>query len=784
MDNVLQNPNLGRPGSSDLANSFSLVETVDLVRGFFRRQYPMVLFCLACGIGLGLIRAYTAPASYTAHTMLMIDSGKVRVLQQQQSLLGELPLDTVQVDTQVEVIKSEGIALSVIKELKLTDDPEFVGTQSGLFGALYELALQPFFPAAPASQIGASENELTRRAVGRFQSARDVKRVMRTYVLDISFRSSSPGRAAQIANAIADAYILDQLDAKYQATKRASTWLQDRIIELRQQAITADRAVLEYKENNNIVSMGGGDGRLLSEQAVVDLNSQLSGARAAVSEAKARLDRIQEIMKQDRPDAYSTVVDDRATVTDQLRNDIINRLRTQWLELDRRYNIWISRYGGTHLAAVNLKTQMDELRRSMLDELGRIAESYKSDYEISKARLQSLEESLAKLISGAQLTNRGRLGLAELESRARAYHSIHDSFLQRYMEATQQQSVPITESRVITSAAGGGRSDTGMAKILMVAGSLGLLFGFGAAMLREAVDRVFRTTRQVETILKTNCLAALPVLKSVESRLSAAKSARIALTDEPGRSAKRVDPDLPRIFRQVLNEPLSAFAEGFRAIKVAVDISATIKENKVIGITSSLPNEGKSTAACNFAELIANSGARVILVDGDLRNPTLSHQLTPKADMGVLEVLSNRVEVHDAIHIDEMSGLAFLPAVIESRLAHSSDILASEAFKQLIDKLRKSYDYVIVDFPPLAPVVDVRATTKIVDSYVFVVEWGRTRINLVQHQLATAPEVYDRLLGVVLNKANTRILERYEDYYGRYYYHKKRYYSRYGYYTH
>ena len=225
---------------------------------------------------------------------------------------------------------------------------------------------------------------------------------------------------------------------------------------------------------------------------------------------------------------------------------------------------------------------------------------------------------------------------------------------------------------------------------------------------------------------------------------------------------------------------MSAFAEGFRAVKVAADISGSIKTNKVIGITSSLPHEGKTTVASNFAESIAHAGRKVILIDGDLRNPTLSRRLVSKPDVGVLEVIAGKIELRDAIYTDNLSGLAFLPAVIESRLAHSSEILSSEVFRQLIDRLRKSYDYIIIDLPPLAPVVDARATTNIVDSYVFVIEWGKTRTNMVQRQLSSAPEIFDRLLGVVLNKANVKVLERYEDYYGRSYY-KKNYYARYGY---
>ena len=124
----------------------------------------------------------------------------------------------------------------------------------------------------------------------------------------------------------------------------------------------------------------------------------------------------------------------------------------------------------------------------------------------------------------------------------------------------------------------------------------------------------------------------------------------------------------------------------------------------------------------------------------------------------------------DAIYIDEETGLRFLPAVMNSRLTYTNEILASDAFKNFVDSLRKDYDYILIDFSPIAPVVDVRATTQIVDCYIYVIEWGKTQMNLVQHQLSGFPELYDRLLGVVLNKADVRVLERYETYYGKYYY--------------
>lgn len=792
--------------------SFSLSETAESISAFVRRQFPIFVFVLACAIGLGLVYLFTTPASYTSHAMLLIDSSKLRILQQ-EAPLGDIPIDTAQVETQVEILKSENIGLSVIKDLKLTEDPELAGSGGGLVGSILGLF------APPKAQ---SETGLTRQALAVFLAKRVISRVGRTYVLDIGYTSLNPSRSAEIANAIADAYIVDQLESKYQATRRASGWLQDRIKDLRKQASDADRAVLDYKEKNNIVAVGGGASggnsgpRLLGEQQLEELNSQLGTARANAEEAKARLERITEVLKKDVPEA---------TVTDSLHSEVINRLRNNYLDMAAKEAIWSARYGSNHLAAVNLRTQMAELRRSILDELGRIAQGYKSDNEIAKTRVDALERNLQSLVANSQVINRDRLGLTDLESTAKVYHTIYDNFLQRYMEAIQQQSFPITEARVISAAAAPQHKSSPLTSfVLGIAGIIGLVLSCGVALLREAVDRVFRTAHQVEAKLNARCLAVLPLLaassspkgaqlaairsvshggaaggiaavvsppvtptqmgSSRESQIRDAGPAKVSqlVQSELNRSLSKKDvayfsrldgvaakrPIVPSrpFMRQVIDEPLSAFAEAFRSIKVAADISGS----RVIGITSSVPAEGKSTVSSNLAELMAHAGKRIFLLDGDLRNPSLSRALAPNSKVGLIEVLNGQAALDDAVYVDEDTGLRFLPSVLNGNFAHTNEILASDTFKNFVDGLRKDHDYVIIDLSPVAPVVDVRATTQVIDSYIYVIEWARTQINLVQHQLSSFPDLHDRLLGAVLNKADVRILARYETYYGKYYY--------------
>lgn len=726
----------------------------EILSSFFnilRRQFPTMLAIVSACLILALLYLFTAAPLYTSTASMVIDTRKVQLFQQ-QSILGDVAIDSATIETQVEILKSENISLAVIRELHLIEDPEFTGGGGGLLGSVIDVVAGLF----PSNQ-SVSEFELTRRALGRFEKSRTIKRVGLTYVMEIGFTSRDPAKAARIANAIADAYIVDQLEAKYQATRRASVWLQDRIKELRTQASAAQKAVVDFKTANNIVDTGG---RLMNEQQVAEVNSQLILAHAATAEAKARLDRMNDIVKQEVPDA---------SVADALKNETIVKLRGQYVDMAAKESIWSAKYGVDHLAAVNLRKQMAEIRRNITDELKRIQESYKSDYDIAVTREEAIKSSLANVVSESQLTNQAQVQLRELESSAQSYQAMYDNFLQRYMESVQQQSFPITEARLISAATTPLAKSHPKTLIILAAALLGsFVLSFGVAIARELADNVFRTTDQVDQVLGANCLAILPALSAVPSS-----------TALGNKLIGKNNPQQPNLLRYIVENPLSRFSEAVRSLKVAIDLNSIVRENRVIAITSTLPNEGKSTLSTNLAQLMAHSGARVILVDADLRNPSLSSALVPDAPIGLVDVIAQKARLVDALTIDPETKLSILPTGTTSKLLHTNEVLGSKPMQALITELRSKYDYVVLDMPPMAPVVDVRVTSSFVDAYVFVVEWGKTKVDVVRHNLRGSPEIRDKLLGVVLNKADTRVLARYESYHGRYYYQK--YYARYGY---
>ena len=513
---------------------------------------------------------------------------------------------------------------------------------------------------------------------------------------------------------------------------------------------------------------------------------------------------------------------------------MINKLREQYLELARRELDWATKYGADHLAVVNLRNQMGEIQNSIRAELQRIAETYKSDLEVAEQRENSVQKQLNQAVSHSQVNNEAQVSLRELQSNAESYQALYDNFLQRYMESVQQQSFPITDARVISAATRPlSKSNPRSKLVLALATIVGFGFGIVFAAWRELADRVFRTTNQVESILQCDCIALVPLLKQddqaesltsfggiqrfVRSRIGKLASnmsrrepdddvaealrrlaagrgdkgrgnsktaARELIVTNPTKSpitGQRIVP-VPGVYSTITEAPLCALTEAIRSIKIAVDLGSTKAGGQVIGFTSSVPNEGKSSIASGVARLAAQTGARTLLVDCDLRNPSLSRLLAPKATGGWLEVIKGELGIEKAIWVDQTTNLRFLPVAIpalQRRLVHSSEVLASEETRKFFDGLRQNYDYIFLDFAPLMPIVDVRASTKLVDLYIYVIEWGHTRTDHVEQALRSAKGVYEHLLGVVLNKVDLMSLGRYDGRGSAYYHHGN--YHRYGY---
>jgi succinoglycan biosynthesis transport protein ExoP len=437
----------------------------------------------------------------------------------------------------------------------------------------------------------------------------------------------------------------------------------------------------------------------------------------------------------------------------------------------RREADWSVRYGKNHNAVVNLRNQMRDLRRSINDELGRIEESIKSDYELAKKRQEEFDKRLGGLVSQSTEMNQAQITLFSLDAAAKSYRKLYDNFLQRHTESVQQQTFPVSEARQISAAS---VKQTGPKTALVAMGTIvaGAMIGVGFAAFREIMDRKFRTREQVQSVLATECLALVPVLadrKRIFSKpqplaLESRREEQLAINRREGRRSISVT---PKIMQTIIDAPGCAYAEAIRSIKLTIDMNNQANA-KIIGLTSSLPSEGKSTLAAAMATLIAQGGARVILVDCDVRHSSISRWLAPNANTGFIDVVAGTVDLTDAVWTDAATQLEFLP--VGASVPNATEFLASSAAKSLFDTLQIKYDYVIVDLAPLVASMDVRATSGFIDSYLLVIEWGSTKIEAVQYALRHAPAVHANIVGVVLNKVDMAAIGRYDSYGVNYYY--------------
>lgn len=766
--NMLQTDRLRAPAYDHEAESGGIGELINSGLAFLRRQYVVLFLATVLGMTACLIYLRITPPTYTAQVQVMLENTKTQFVQQ-QSILAEPAWDPTLFETQVQILKSRGMAVQIINQFKLADDPDFKPSPPVLPAVWQWLRALLGSPTSndPPPPLSSEPQE---GLITAFQNRVVVNRIGFSNLIEISYSSRNPIRAAEIANAIASAYLADQEKAKLETNRRARDWMQERLRELGDQALAAERAVNAYKSKNNIVIVSAG-GKPIDEQQVSELNSRSVAARAQTSDALAKLNRYEAILEAN-PASSLSIGNLDAAGADALSSPIITNLRQQYLELERRVAEWAPRFGRDHAAVVNLRNRMRELRASILDEVKRYAETSRGEYEVAKQRQQEIEKRMSEAVEQSRSTNMAEITIRELESRAKSLRSLHDSFLQRYVGAAQQESFPIAEARVMYPAVPPQSKSKPKGPLIMVLGLVGGFgLGLGLGLFREMMDRVFRTSAQIESTLGLPCLSLVPALRAEKPSTKAAS--RNADYDAPQRISTN-----STFHRTVIGKPLSRYAESIRSIKLAVDLNPGKASNQVIGITSALPNEGKTTIAASLAQLIAHSGKSVIVVDCDLRNPSLSASLAPSATTGIVDIINHGRQIDEMIWRDPKTNLAFLPAISRTPVLHTSEMLAADSMRKLFDQLRSTYDYVVVDLPPLTPLVDVRSTTSFVDCFVLVVEWGQTKVDVVKHALHTAPNIHECLIGAVLNKTDIKMMSRYDSHRSDYY--RDDHYIRYG----
>lgn len=693
-----------------------------------------------------------APVRYTATTTLVLDAKRAAL--GANDIFVEPQVDDTAVESHVETIKSEKVATLVVKKLRLDQDPEFVGVVT---------ALRNSIDNSGESEASTSDEDALREALETFSRRLNVNRVKRSFVVEISFSSADATKAARIANAAADAYIEDQLQAKFEVTKRASQWLQQRISELRDQATGAFKAIQDFKSQNNLIVSS--DGKMSNDLELEQLTGSLAQARADTTRAQSRLAEIETILSTRRDE--SSVLEDR-TVADALSSPVITKLRQDFFEKKNKETEWSARYGPNHQAVVNLRSEVAGLKRAIQEEMRRIAETYKSELKVARAKEDSIAARITEVFQSGSAMRQSQVKLRELETASSTFRSIYENFLNRYTQAVQQQSFPSTEARVITSASSGKKTSPKALLALALAPFLGLGLGIIAAFAREKLDRVVYSRDQLVRELGVETICSVSKLggdNAPNSPATIVQTVRSKVDDLRKRNARKEPRESgPPLILYDKENLFSVEAEAIRRGKVAIDIRNISHPTRLVAVVSARQGEGKSSIAISLAAMIAQAGRRALLIDCDLHHPSLSGLLGSQGNPSLLDILYGEATLVDAIEHDEKNGFHFVSGPTEVRPVHTADILNSEPMKQLLAEARQVYEYVIIDLPPILPVIDARACAHLFDAFIMVAEWGKTNIDELDKALEMAPTIRERLLGVVLNKVDVEAMRQIEGY--------------------
>lgn len=757
--------------------------TLQRVLAAGRRQRKVFAIWVLAALAVGLAYLATTPPTFLTGSTVLLSGDLRRVIEEVSSVENTQNTEN-ELESASEVIRSQQIALAVTDALQLHHNPSYlnppVSGASRLVGAIKAVVRAPINLLRPAPPV-VPANSLDADAALRAQVANDLRmeieisRIGRSSAFYIGYASHDPALATSIADAYAKAYVADLLNANFEATEQTTEWLQVRLDELQDSAQQAAMKAERFRADNGLVSSRGA---LMTEENVQQLNEDLAEAVAELARSRALLDTYEEVLKQG-PNAligenglrFTLPGDDRMKLMQEELSSLIGRVSEA------------EAAGSTRVETAPMQARIDELLQGLFAEMGTLAEAARGEFEVAEARVTALRDSLGLAVDTNSVATEAQVELRALEQRAATLSMLYQTFLTRFQEMDQQKTFPISNVRIL-SGAEMPKSPNGpsTARVLAMMIVLGLLAGFVTAILREWRDRALRTGDDVQAETGARFLGYLPIVPArVDGAVGAAsvRGRRLGLWSRMWGRGGRKDPQFrrrrdrqepgvaplvpadARNLAYVADHPRSLFAETVRNIRFASDMRMGDGMGRIIGVTSVLPAEGKSTTAANLATMLAAFDDPVLLIDADPRNPGLSRSLRLTGTPGLVEALMGKAPWRSLIHVQQETGVHLLTCETPKLMSYSSELLGSATMRALLSDLRAEFPTIILDLAPLGPVVDARVLLPMIDQIVLVAEWGKTPRELLRATLASEPALADKLLGVVLNKVDMVALKDY-----------------------
>jgi polysaccharide biosynthesis transport protein len=740
-DSVLVVPVHAAPGVDD--SRISLKEFLTILR---RRRVTILLTIFAV-TGLAALLAFHLTPRYTATAEVMIKPREIRIIDL-ESVSGELPPDRSMVETELDVLRSKFLAQRVIEQLGLLSDAEinpFIqpeDRQPSLFAGLADWISRSWLTTVGAAKqlpavFSTVEIEPADDAEGpnsydydhqiaatvsQLLEGLNVSQTGESQVISIDFTSTAPEKAARIANAVAELYVAGQRQEKLAATQQAAAWLADRVEHLRRLVLKSEGAVEEYRAANK---MAGSGQESLGEQELANLALQLLTAQAQLAEEEARLQRVRDVHR--RGGSYGSLAE-------VMSSPVIIDLREQEANLLRQEGQLSREYGPGHPMMLTLAAEKDNLAFKVDLEVANIVASLENEVAVARTREQALAKALEEAKARSAVTSQAAIQLRQLEREAEANRSFYQTFLERWKQTEEQLDLVRSDAKVVSPAEIPQAPSFPKPKFMIGIGfTSSVILGVLLAFVRERLDSVFHTGRQLHQVLGVASFGLVPSI----------------------RLGKR----WPRPHLYLLQKPLSAYADAIRSVQKSVELCRTDRRSQVVLVTSTLPGEGKTTLTLCLAASVARSGRKVIVVDVDLRNPTIGREIGQPFGPGLVEFLIGEASADQVIHTaDFQTNLHFIP--VKSLTPGPVDLLESRQMVTLLAGLRVRYDNVFLDGPP-ALVTDTRAAALLADTILYAVQWNKTKAEIVSHGMEALAGSHVSVTGLVLTQVDVARHARY-----------------------
>lgn len=716
----------------------------------------IIVICTVVALVIGFLAVSQLKPSYRTSGKVLFEAKRANITDMEDVVVGpDYSRDSLV--NEVQILSSTNLIDRVVEKLNLERYPEFNPSLRGEDKSmaailrsllnwrtyispslLADLGIIP--PSEPAFVDEAVRERRKRLAViSNVLDGLSLQPIPNSRVIQVSFEGSRPDLTARIVNTIAEQYIVDQLEAKLTATRRASEWLAERTDELGDRLREAE---LEVEQARAELTTDSGQTSEVTRQQLSQINSALTAARAQ----RAQL----EVQYKSVADALNNENVDLGAVTMFRNSPVIQQLRREESDLRSR-DASLAALASGHPRRQEIAVSLREVRSNIREEAQRIATALQSSLEDALNGETRLEEEIGELEATEQEQRRGEIRLRQLERQAQANRVLYETFLARLQETSQQESLQTSDVRILTPAeVPNSPVATAKNRILAMALILGGGLGVGVVFLLDRLNNTFRGVDQVQSFTGLPVLASLP---SVGGKVSRSE-----------------------VVRNLRDKPNGALAEAVRNMRTSVLFSSSGNPPRVVMFTSSTPREGKSTSALLMALTSQQMGRSAIIVDCDLRLHALSTLVrTDDERPGLLAVIEGRASINDAVHVDPETGLHILTAQPGERdkAPSAADTVSSQGFASLVDHLSQAYDLVILDTPPVLVVTDPRIVGRLADAIVYAVRWDYTPRGAVLEGLREMRSVSSPLAGIVLTMVDSERVAGYA--YESYGYYRSRY---------